>query len=158
MPTRPPEPKSVAFDTTLTAIGNNTGIIVPPLLIDELGAGRRPAVVVEVNGYQYRNSVGVMDGQSMISVSAAVRSATGLKAGDAIRVTLTIADSPRPIAIPPDLEEAFKANEAARAFFVTLSNSLQRCHILNITGAKTAETRQRRIDKAIGILVARKQR
>jgi hypothetical protein len=41
-------------------------------------------VLVEVNGYQYRNTVGLMGGKHMLSVSAAVRAATGLKGGDAI--------------------------------------------------------------------------
>jgi hypothetical protein len=37
---------SVAFDATVTAAGNNTGIVVPDEIIERLGAGRRPAVVV----------------------------------------------------------------------------------------------------------------
>jgi len=73
-------PRTVTFDTTLTATGNNTGIVVPAELIEQLGAGRRPAVTVEVNGYSYPNTVGVMDGEHMVSVSAAVRKATGLSA------------------------------------------------------------------------------
>jgi antitoxin component of MazEF toxin-antitoxin module len=63
---------SVAFDTTVTASGNTTGIVVPPELIEALGAGRRPAVVVQLNGYEYRTSVGVMGGQHLVSISAAV--------------------------------------------------------------------------------------
>ena len=39
MPTTPP---TVTFETTLSAFGNNTGIVVPPELIDALGAGKRP--------------------------------------------------------------------------------------------------------------------
>ena len=46
--------KSVAFDTTLTATGSNTGIVVPDELIEQLAGGKRPAVIVEVNGYEYR--------------------------------------------------------------------------------------------------------
>ena len=42
---------SVTFDTTVTATGNNTGIVVPDEVIEQLGAGRRSAVVVNVNGY-----------------------------------------------------------------------------------------------------------
>ena len=33
---------SVEFDTVVTAIGNNTGIVVPAEVIDRLGAGKRP--------------------------------------------------------------------------------------------------------------------
>ena len=38
-----------------------------------------------------------------------------------------------------------------KAFFAKLSSSLQRYHVDNINAAKTAETRQRRIDKAISL-------
>jgi hypothetical protein len=147
------KPKTVSFQTTLTATGNNTGIVVPPELIDQLGGGKRPPVRAEVNGYQYLNTVGVMGGKFMISVSAAVRKATGLQGGDAIKVTLTLTDTPRPVSVPPDLEAAFKSNRQARTFFETLSNSLQRYHVDTINGAKTAETRQRRIAKAIALFL-----
>jgi uncharacterized protein YdeI (YjbR/CyaY-like superfamily) len=39
-----------------------------------------------------------------------------------------------------------------------LSNSMQRYHVGNITAAKSADTRQRRIDKAIALFHADKQR
>jgi Domain of unknown function (DUF1905) len=89
-------PTTVSFETTVAASGNNTGIVVPDEVIEQLAAGRRPPVLVSVNGYEYRNTVGVMGGKHMISISAAVRKATGLKGGDPIRVTLTVADTPGP--------------------------------------------------------------
>src|SRR5215470_18206083 len=84
------EPKTVSFETTVAATGNNTGIVVPEEVIEQLAAGKRPPVLVSVNGYEYRNTVGVMGGKHMISISAAVRKAAGLKGGDPIRVTLTV--------------------------------------------------------------------
>jgi Bacteriocin-protection, YdeI or OmpD-Associated/Domain of unknown function (DUF1905) len=149
---------SVAFDTTVTATGNNTGIVVPDNLIDDLGAGSRPAVVVNVNGYEYRNTVGVMGGKHMISISAAVRKETGLKGGDPIHVTLTLADTPREVDVPGDFAAALSADPDAAAFFATLSNSLQRYHVDNISEAKTAETRQRRVEKAISLFREGKKR
>ena len=149
---------SVSFDTTVTAAGNNTGIVVPGNLIDELGAGRRPAVLVSVNGYEYRNTVGVMGGKHMISISAAVRKETGLKGGDPIHVTLTLADTPRDVDVPGDFADALSADPDAGAFFAALSNSLQRYHVDSITEAKTAETRQRRIEKAISLFREGKKR
>jgi hypothetical protein len=157
-PAGPSKPRVVRFETTLIATGNNTGIVVPAAIIEEMGAGKRPSVLVDVNGYRYPNTVGVMGGKFMISVSAAVRKATGLTGGDAIKVTLTLADAPRSVSIPPDLEAAFKSNRQAREFFGSLSNSLQRYHLDNINAAKTAETRQRRIDKAIGLFLEGKPR
>jgi hypothetical protein len=148
----------IAFDTTVAATGNNTGIVVPGDLIDRLGAGRRPAVVVNVNGYEYRSTVGVMGGKHMISISAAVRKETGLEGGDPIHVTLTLADTPRDVGVPDDFAVALSADADAGAFFAKLSNSLQRYHVDNINGAKTAETRQRRIEKAISLFREGKKR
>ena len=152
------EPRSVTFETTVTATGNNTGIIVPDTLVADLGAGKRPPVLVDVNGYQYRSTVGVMGGKHMISISAAVRKDTGLHGGDPVRVTLTVADSPRQVDVPDDLAAALAADQTAAAFFATLSNSMQRFHIDNVAAAKTAETRQRRIEKAIALFRDGKQR
>jgi hypothetical protein len=149
---------SVKFDTTVAATGNKTGIVVPDELIERLGAGRRPAVLVNVNGYEYRNTVGVMGGKHMISISAAVRKETGLNGGDPISVKLTIAETPRQIDIPDDLAHALAAEPEVAAFFSKLSNTLQRYHVDNVNGAKTPETRQRRIEKAVSLFHEGKQR
>jgi len=47
---------------------------------------------------------------------------------------------------------------ASRAFFGALSNSMRRYHVDNINAAKSADTRQRRIDKAIALFLDGKQR
>jgi hypothetical protein len=151
-------PARVEFDTTVTATGNNTGIVVPDQLIEELGAGHRAAVNVDLNGYEYRNTVGVMGGRHMISISAAVRKATGLRADDPIHVTLTVAEGPREVDVPDDFAAALAREPKAKAFFDGLSNSLQRYHADNVAGAKAAATRQRRIDKSISLFLEGKKR
>ena len=152
------KPNSVTFETTVAASGNNTGIVVPDEVIERLAAGKRPPVLVNVNGYEYRNTVAVMGGRHMISISAAVRNATGLKGGDPIRVTLTVADTAREVNVPADFAAALAADKRAKAFFEKLSNSMQRYHVDNISAAKSADTRQRRIDKAIALFLDGKQR
>ena len=145
------EPRSATFETTVTAVGNNTGIEVPEEILEQLGAGRRPPVLVDLAGYEYRTTPGVMGGRSMLSVSAAVRKATGLAGGDPVRVTLTVADTPREVDVPADLAAALAADPQSGAFSAGLSNSLQRFHVDSVTGAKTPETRQRRIEKALAL-------
>ena len=110
------EPNSVTFETTVSVTGNNTGIVVPAEAIGQLAAGKRPPVLVNVNGYEYRNTVGVMGGRHMISISAAVRKATGLKGGDPIRVTLTVADTPQEVTLPADFAAALAADAQASTF------------------------------------------
>jgi hypothetical protein len=151
---------ALRFSTTLhaAATGSATGIVVPPDLVEALGHGRRPPVKVTVNGHGYRTTVGVMGGDHLIPVSAAIRLATGLAAGDAIDVELELDTSPREVDVPPELQRALDAEPAAKAFFATLSNSLQRLHVENVNGAKTDETRQRRVEKAIALFLDGKAR
>lgn len=151
-------PRSVTFETVLAGSGGKTGIVVPEHAVTALAAGKRPGVLVDLDGYSYRSTVAVMSSQYMIGVSAAVRQATGLVAGDPLRVTLTLADTPREVDVPPDLADALAADPAAGAFFAALSNSVQRYHVDNVDGAKTAATRQRRIDNALALFRDGKKR
>jgi uncharacterized protein YdeI (YjbR/CyaY-like superfamily) len=54
--------------------------------------------------------------------------------------------------VPEDVVTALDADPSARSAFEKLSYSHQRAHVLPINDAKTAETRQRRIQKSIEIL------
>src|SRR3954451_88327 len=151
-------PASTSFDTKVAGSATKTGIVVPEESIAALAAGKRPAVQVDLNGYRYRSTVAVMGGQYMVGVSAAVREVTQLKAGDHVRVTLTVADTPREVNVPDDFAAALAADASTAAFFAALSNSLQRYHVDTINDAKTAETRQRRIEKAVALFQAGKKR
>jgi len=57
------------------------------------------------------------------------------------------------VSVPSDLAAALDGEPTARQKFDGLSYSQQRWHILSVEGAKTAETRQRRIDKSIATLL-----
>ena len=138
----------VSFHTTRKGMGNNTGIEIPPEVLEALGAGKRPPLLVTVNGYEFRTTAGVMGGTSMIPVSAAIRRSTGLAAGDALQVSLSVASAHREVEVPEDFARAM-ADAQVRGFFDGLSNSLQRYHVDQINGARAADTRARRIDRAV---------
>lgn len=148
---------AVKFETTLSAFGNNTGIEVPADVLERLGGGKRPAVQVEVNGYRYQVTAGVMGGKTLLPVNAAIRKETGLTGGDPITVVLSLATAPRTAEVPEDFAAAMAA-AGVRAFFDSLSNSLQRFHIDNVNGAKTDDTRARRIEKSVELFREGKQR
>ena len=154
-----PEPTRVTFATTLVQSGGNaTGIRVPDDAVARLGAGRRPPVIVSVNGYRYRNTLAVMGGETWVGVSAEHRAASGLMGGQAIEVTLEVDTEPRTVELPDDLAAALDAEPAARTMFEGLPPSLKRYHVEQVTGAKTPETRARRIAKAVDTLASGKQR
>ena len=145
------------FTTTIQGSGNKTGIEVPEDVVQALDAGRRPPVIVTMNGESYRSSVAVMGGRNMVSVSAANRELTGVAAGDTVEVDLELDTEPRTVEIPDDLAAALDAEPEAKAFYGTLNYSSQRRYVEPITDAKTAETRSRRIAKAVEDLKAQKK-
>ncbi|SIN88348.1 protein of unknown function [Agromyces cerinus subsp. cerinus] len=135
----------------MSQVGNNTGIEVPPEVIEALGAGKKPPVVVNVNGYEYRSTVAVMGGRFMISFSSDKRAATGIGGGDPIVVDLELDTAPRTVEVPDDLAAALET-AGARAAFDALSPSAKQAHVTAVEGAKAAETRQRRIDGIVAKL------
>jgi len=129
-----------------------TGISVPAEVVEKLGSGKRPPVRVTINGYTYRSTVAPMGGQFMLPVSADVRESAGVAAGDEVDVDIEPDTQPREVTVPPDFMEALNGDADARRFFDGLSYSNKQRIVLSIEGAKTAETRLRRIDKAMSDL------
>ena len=141
------------FRTTILSGGKTAaGIEIPVAVVDALGSSRKPAVKVTINGYQYRSTVATVNGAYMIGVSNDVRRAAGVAAGEEVDVTLELDTEPRRVAIPAELEALLAADPAARAALDKLSYSNQRRIVEPIDAAKTSETRQRRIDKAMETL------
>jgi hypothetical protein len=138
------------FPATIRASGKNTtGIPVPADVVEALGAGKRPKVTVTLNGYTYRSSIASMHGEFMISVSAEVREHAGVSAGDDVVVEVEVDTEPREVTLPPDVVEALNVDRQLAARFEGLSYSNKRRILLSIEGAKTPETRSRRITRAI---------
>lgn len=133
-------------------IGNNTGIPVPPEVLESLEGGKRPAVNVTVNGYTYRSTVGSMDGKYLIPFSSDKRAESGIAGGDELEVELTLDTAPRTVEPPADLAEALVA-AGAREAFDALAPSKQKAHVTAVESAKAAETRERRIDAIVAGLV-----
>ena len=141
------------FRTTIVQSGKTaTGIEVPDEVMDALGSGKRPAVTVTVNGYSYRSTVATVGGRSMVGLSAEHRAGAGVAGGDEVEVDLELDTAPRQVAVPDDLAAALDAEPAARATFEALSYSNKSWHVLQVTGAKTEETRRRRIARSVDAL------
>lgn len=129
-----------------------TGIEIPDEVIAAMAAGKKPPVKLAVNGYAYRSTVATVDGKFMVGFSADHRAASGLKGGAAVEVEIELDTEPRTVELPADFQAALAAEPKARATFDKLSNSLKGYHVSQVLGAKTAETRQRRIEKSVATL------
>jgi Bacteriocin-protection, YdeI or OmpD-Associated/Domain of unknown function (DUF1905) len=143
----------MTFRTTLELHGKSaTGFAVPPEVVDALGGGKRPPVHVAVNGHAYRSTGAPRGDRFLVPVSGEHREAAGLTAGDELEVKLTLDTEPRPLEVPPALAAALDADPVARAAFDALSRSRKQQHTLAIEGAKTDETRERRLAKSLAQL------
>jgi uncharacterized protein DUF1905/bacteriocin resistance YdeI/OmpD-like protein len=142
---------AITFRATILLGGKTaTGIHVPDDVVAALGAGRRPRVRATLGGHTYRTSVAPMRGRYMLPISSEVRAAARVAAGDEVDVALQIDSEPREVAVPPDLAAALGVE--ARRFFDGLSYTNQQRVVLSVESAKTAETRERRIAKAVADL------
>ncbi len=141
------------FRTTVQLDGKTaTGLLVPDEVVSGLGESRKPAVTVTLNGFTYRSTIAARGGRYLIPVSADIRSQSGGAAGDEVDVDVELDTAPREITVSADLAARLDAEPEVRAFFESLSYSLKSVHTLSIEQAKTAETRARRIDKAMDTL------
>jgi hypothetical protein len=148
---------TVTFSTIIWQEGNNTGIEVPANAVEKLASGKRPAVKVTLNGFTYRSTIAVMGGRFLIPLSAERRANAGVKGGDKLAITLELDTELREVALPEDFMKALNKDKKALAFFETLSYSAKSRYVLPIGQAKAAETRQRRIEKAVSDLKAGKK-
>jgi Domain of unknown function (DUF1905)/Bacteriocin-protection, YdeI or OmpD-Associated len=141
------------FSATVELGGKTaTGIEVPDDVVAGLGSHKRPAVRVTIGEYTYRSTVARMGGRFLLPVSAEVRKAAGVAAGDEVDVELVLDDAPREVPVPDDLAAALDAVPGARARFDALSYTARKEHVRAVEEAKAAATRERRIAKAVDTL------
>ena len=141
------------FHTTIVQTGKTaTGIRVPDDVVEALGSGKRIPVKVTINGYTYRNTVAVMGGEYWVGISAEHRAGAGVAGGEEVDVEMELDTAPRQVIVPDDLAAVLGAEPRARETFDGLSYSNKSWHVLQVTGAKTDETRQRRITKSMETL------
>ena len=137
------------FITTIELGGKTaTGIPVPEEVVLGLGRGKRVPVTVTIGGHTYRSTIAAYNGAYMLPLAAEHREAAGVAAGQEVEVDV-VDDAPREVEVPEDLAAALAADEAAQSAFGRLSYSNRRRIVLSVEGAKAAETRARRIAKAL---------
>jgi hypothetical protein len=135
-----------------------TGIQIPFDVHKVFGSRARVPVCGTINGFPFRSSVFPMGGDChFMAVNKETRAGAQAKAGDTISVVMQRDDAPRIITPPPDFARALKTNKDARAAWDKLSYTHRKEIVQAIEAAKKPETRQRRIEKGIAELTARKK-
>ena len=105
----------------------------------------RPPVKVTIRDHTWRTTPGVYDGVGHVVVNRAVKAATGVDAGDRVRVRMELDTELRTVTAPDDLRAALAADPVAAKGFDALSFTHQREYVEWVEEAKRPETRARRI-------------
>jgi uncharacterized protein YdeI (YjbR/CyaY-like superfamily) len=94
-----------------------------------------------------------MGGNYMIPINADHRLGAGVSAGDEVDVDIELDTEPRDVVVPHDFSNELDRNADAKRFFDGLSYTNKKRFVTSIEEAKTTETRQRRLAKAIDLLI-----
>ena len=140
------------YRTKIIQTGNNTGIEITESQLAELGGGKRPLVVVTINGYSYRSAVGKMKDKFMISLSAENRKKANVSGGDELEVQVELDTQPRIVEIPKELDRELDKSPGCREKFEKLAPSKKKAMALLVSSARSDETRNRRIQKILSEL------
>ena len=130
------------------------GLEIPPEVVAALGGGKRPRVVITINGHSWKSRVAIMRGRYLLGLSNANRQAAGVVTGDEVEVEVEFDAEPPVVVEPADFARALDADPVARAAYDRLAYSHKREHVRAIETAKRPETRLRRIEQAVAMLRA----
>lgn len=131
-----------------------TGFNIPEDAVLSFGSGKRPKVKVTINGYTYRSTIAPMSGCYLIPLAAEHREAAGVAAGQTIEIDLELDTDPREVDLPKDFASELDKS-GLREVFDRLAFTHRKEHVRAIEEAKSAETRQRRIERALAAVRAK---
>lgn len=126
-------------------------LCLPPQVSASLGTARLLPAIVTINGHRVQTTLHKMAGGYMMAVNAELRRILGVDAGDMVQVSAEPDTTPRIVELPGDLAGALDI-AGGRTAFQALSPFRQTEIVKSVTGAKTPQTRARRIAQALAQL------
>ncbi len=134
-----------------------TSLPIPFDVEKVFGTKARVAVHGTMNGFGFRTSL-LPNGDGTHDMPVNKEMQKGAKAGadDTVSVVMALDDEPRTVEVPDDLQAALKKNAKAGKAFADHAYSKRKEFADWITESKKPETRARRVEKAVELLVAGK--
>jgi hypothetical protein len=142
---------SQRFDATVEQRDRGFAIRLP--FDPKIAFGRvRAPVVVTVNDHAFRTTTMRYDNVDYIGLNREVRDQAGLSAGTRATFLVEADRAPREVAVPEELAVALAGDVPARDAFNGLSYTHRREYARWIGEAKRADTRERRVARAMTML------
>jgi len=140
------------FKATIGRDPSKSFIVVPFDPKAVFGKARAP-VTVTVNGVTFRSTIAPFKDGPLIPLRQSNRDAAGIKGGETVEVHLELDTAVRDVKVPPDLAAALKKTKGAAELWSKLSYSHRREHVDAIESAKKPETRARRVEAALRMVL-----
>jgi hypothetical protein len=146
------------FSAIIQASERGGAFVVIPFDVEAEYGKKRVKIEATFDGEPYRGTLVRMGSPDhLLIIRKDIREKIGKQPGDEVEVTLKEDAVPRIVVVPEDVEKAFEDAPEAANFYRTLSYTHQREYIQWINEAKRAETRARRIQQAIEMLLESKK-
>jgi hypothetical protein len=141
------------FKAVIKSAGGGGAYVEVPFDVEAAFGSKRPKVKAMIEGLPYRGTLVRMGTACHIfPILKDIREQIGKSFGDEVEVTLEADLEPRIVEIPPELEEAFEREPAARAFFDGLAHTHKKEYVNWINEAKRETTRRQRVAKTVELL------
>ena len=135
-------------------MGPAGALVLDEQQVEQLGGGRRAAVVVRIGGRTARLRLAVMGGLNLIGLSRANRELLGVELGQDVEAEVSLDEAPRDVTVPEDLAAALAGEPGLKSRFDGLAPSHRRQYVDWVVEAKRPETRQRRVEGTLDRLRA----
>jgi bacteriocin resistance YdeI/OmpD-like protein/uncharacterized protein DUF1905 len=133
------------FTVELERVQKTATMFRVPFDLEEAFGRARPPVKVTIRGHTWRTTPGVYGGVGHVVVNRAVKAATGVDAGDRVRVEVELDTEPRTVVVPDDLRAALDRDPDVASAFDRMSFTHRREYVEWVEEARRPETRARRI-------------
>ena len=141
----------VTYQTVVVGNGPHASLHIPDEVLAELGANRRAALRVTVNGRTYQSTATGVNGECHVVFPRANRDQAGVEAGDEVEVHLELEAGRRDVELPEELKAAL-VGAGLLEVFEEQSYSKRKEFARQVAEAKALETKQSRIEKIISEL------
>jgi hypothetical protein len=141
------------FLAAIYKVGINRAVDVPEEICRELCASGYVPVVATVSGQSGSTTlIPAGGGAYRLYLDSRLRKAARVDAGDVVSVMLELDGESREVPVPAELRRALRKSASDRKIFVELTPGLRREFLCWVMAAKTAETRERRVQRGLQTL------
>jgi len=131
-------------------------IPVPFDVAEVWGTRGRVAVKGTINGFPFRTNIQPTDGRHLLTFNKQLQAGAKAKAGDMVSVVMERDTEERIVEPPAELAKAFRKAKEAKALWDKLAYTHRKEFAQWISGGKQEETRERRAEKAVSMILGKK--